>query len=348
MDAERYSVDTLTFEPGLTAAEVGDLNELLSPGRDGPLVHTGRRAGGRAVVEVRAGTDARDVCDTLQAQRPGAGSRRVPLLLGGTFKLLGRHWGHGTSWSELTGEPPDLRPPAFAATAPGGSLRRPVVALLDTGVQKHEWFAADDGDPFLLLPEDLPAPRPWNGRVHEIHSGDVSATGHGTFIAGLIRQAAPSAQVLSLRVMDDQGRVEEHTVIEALEWLASYYDRRERPVDVVCMAFGREDDAVDTVELLRKALERLAGLGIPLVASAGNDHQTSSPIYPAAFEFVTGVGAGFGRYHAEFSNYGDWVDRYRDGVDVVGPLPGDKLARWSGTSFAAANFAGDLARPHVR
>jgi hypothetical protein len=32
---------------------------------------------------------------------------------------------------------------------------------------------------------------------------------------------------------------------------------------------------------------------------------------------------------------------------VLGIMPPDRWARWSGTSFAAANFAGDLARPHV-
>ncbi|MBM2616274.1 S8/S53 family peptidase [Actinoplanes sp. LDG1-06] len=349
MEAERYSADVLTFGGDLTAAKVEELNDFLDTrGHKSPLVYTGRRAGGRAVVEVRDG-NATDIHETLDNERPGAGSRPDPKYLGGTFKLMGRHWGHGTSWSELPDIPADMKPPPFRLTKPQGNLRRPVVALLDSGVHDdHEVLASEPDDPFVLLPENLHATHRWEGRVMEVHSGDVSAAGHGTFIAGLIRMAAPSAQVLSLRVMDDEGRVEEHNIIEALEWLASYYDPRERPVDVVCMAFGREDHPVDNVIPLRKALEPLADLGIALVASAGNDHQTESMIYPAAFEFVTGLGAGFGRYHADFSNYGDWVDRYRDGVDVIGPMPGGKWARWSGTSFSAANFAGDLARPHVR
>jgi len=93
--------------------------------------------------------------------------------------------------------------------------------------------------------------------------------------------------------------------------------------------------------------------GIPLVASAGNDH-TDEEVKPAASKSVIAVGAGFGRYHADFSNFGPWVNRYRDGVDVVGILPGTaadgsdgRWVKWSGTSFAAAAFAADLARPQV-
>jgi hypothetical protein len=115
------------------------------------------------------------------------------------------------------------------------------------------------------------------------------------------------------------------------------------------MAFGRRasDDADDhLLAEIETALRTLADAGVALVASAGNDHQ-SEPVYPAAFETVTAVGAGFGGYHATFSNFGDWVGRYRDGVDVLSILPPDRWARWSGTSFAAATFAGDLARPQV-
>ncbi len=344
MEAERYSADTLTLDPDFPADGLAKLNDILD-GAGRPLRHTGRRAAGRPVIEVRDG-GALEALTRLRTAGAGAGERADVQYLGGTFQLAGRHWGHGFSWAELTAVPTQA-PPEFAGTAPPHDLRRPVVALLDTGVQEHPWLSSPPDDPFLLHADRLTVPAPWSTPVHEIHAGEVAAAGHGTFLAGLIRLAAPSAQVLSIRVMSDDGRVNESTVIEALEWLAAYHDPHARPVDVVCMAFGRAPCDTDPVQPLEDALRPLSQAGIALVASAGNDHQ-HDPVYPAAFETVTAVGAGFGRYHAEFSNHGDWVDRYRDGVDVLGPMPGGKWAKWSGTSFSAASFAGDLARPHVR
>ena len=57
-----------------------------------------------------------------------------------------------------------------------------------------------------------------------IRAGPSAGThwGHGTFIAGLIRQAAPQAQVLSMRVMDSAGHVDDSAVVNALTWLSRH------------------------------------------------------------------------------------------------------------------------------
>jgi hypothetical protein len=94
------------------------------------------------------------------------------------------------------------------------------------------------------------------------------------------------------------------------------------------------------------AVRRLTDAGVRLVAPAGDDHR-DVPVYPAAFTQVTAVGAGIGEYHAGFSNFGDWVDRYREGIDIQGILPPDGWARWSGTSLSAAEYAADIARPQL-
>jgi hypothetical protein len=199
----------------------------------------------------------------------------------------------------------------------------------------------------VLHPDDPALKAPWISPVPEA-AADEPKAGHATFIAGLIRFNAPAAQVLSMRVMDGDGKVDESDVVDALEWLESY--RETNPVDVVLMPFGRspddEMDDNDTLDDLAAPIRRLAARGVAFVASAGNDHQNRG-IHPALFDDVTAVGAGFGEYHATFSNYGTWVDRYREGVNALSVLPGARWARWSGTSFSAAVFAADLARPHV-
>jgi hypothetical protein len=355
LEADRYSADTLTIGPGVA---VDELNVQLQKEGLGPLIAApGRSAGSRRIVTVGDG-QAVAAFDVLHGS--GHDLRLDKLHVGGV-EFMGKHWGHGFTWSELTMLEKDkpARPPWEKLPA---GLRRPVIALLDTGVEKHPWIdVGTPADPFVVHAEEADWPRPFPRMlpVFAPGAGPGRDAGHATFIAGLIRAAAPSARVLSLQVMNEHGKVQESRISEALNWLAEYAGLTGpdpdagRPVDVVCMAFGREPDDTDPFTEVETAMKPFADAGIPLVASAGNDHQ-SKKVMPAGSDSVLAVGAGFGRYHADFSNYGDWVDRYRDGVDVLGILPGTdpngadgRWVKWSGTSFAAANFAADLARPQV-
>ncbi|MGH8791341.1 MAG: S8 family peptidase [Stackebrandtia sp.] len=232
--------------------------------------------------------------------------------------------------------------------------RRPVVALLDSGVEPHGWLPDPDADdPFMLSAsgwrERVPIPEPDDGKACSHH-------GHGTFMAGLIRAAAPDARLLPMRVMSDMGQVSELNVAAALTWLADYV-RRGGVVDVVCMAFGRfEDNDDEGLDLVREAIRTLSNRGVTIVASAGN-HGSERAVYPAAFAVdpelsVVSVGARTSETErAQFSGHGVWVREWRDGVDVVGPMPltvkdigEDGYAWWSGASFAAAAYTGEMAQ----
>ena len=115
-----------------------------------------------------------------------------------------------------------------------------MIALLDSGVHPHAGCprraacrssstpAALDQGWHSPVPEDQPDKQPYPPGSH---------WGHGTFIAGLIRQAAPGAQILSMRVMDSAGQVADCAVASALNWLAD--QAHDVPVDIVLMAFGR-------------------------------------------------------------------------------------------------------------
>ncbi|MEV6846308.1 S8/S53 family peptidase [Actinoplanes sp. NPDC051411] len=355
----RYSADTITIA-GDSPDDIERLNDIIDSAiHKRPLGRPVRTFGRRTVVPVR-GHDPVEVSTVLRAAGAPGDPRPQLVFFSGTNQiretpggfadhhlfLIGNDVGHGLLYSPL---PPDYEPPAKPDwKRPAGHLRRPVIALFDSGVREHEWLPdADPDDPFVLHPDDPALSRQWSSPVPEAPAGEPKA-GHATFNAGLIRMNAPSAQVLSIRVMDGEGMVDESNVVDALLWLEDY--RRTRPVDVVLMPFGRSpDDEMDddrTLDELRAPIERLAGQGVAFVASAGNDHQ-SRGIHPALFDDVTAVGAGFGEYHAKFSNHGDWVDRYREGVNALSILPGDGWGRWSGTSFSAAVLAADLAHPHV-
>lgn len=322
--AGAHSTDTLLLDSS-DPGDVDRLNDVLQAHDLGrPLGQVHRTAGASLVIPV---TDV-DPAELMPTLRSIAARVRLDPVY---YRPETQPWtaaGHG--------EPPPPWKPVRAG------LRRPVVALLDSGVQPHPWLpAGTPDDPFLLFPDDPGLPVSWTSPV-----AATEQSGHATFLAGIVRMTAPSSRILSVPVMGDDGRVSESTLISALHWLLSYH-RAGRPLDVVCMPFGRPAGDQTDQEILGRLGELLRELhagGVELVAAAGNDHR-DTPIFPAAFDVVTAVGSGSGQHHAAYSNYGPWVDRYRDG-DVLSIVPGG-WARWSGTSFAAAAFAGDVARPQV-
>ncbi len=235
--------------------------------------------------------------------------------------------------------------------------RRPVVAIIDTGVADHFWFDAPDTDPIVMRFRYVAE----TGRVEpadETSGGEEFANlidpleglvdpffGHGTFIAGLIHQICPDARILSIKVMDNDGIVEEAALINALGYLHQRHRNAlstgatSELIDVVSLSLGyyHEADAagVRYDNSLRHALDALAELGILVVAAAGND-ATSQPLLPAGFspyrngQLVTTSGSvplvSVGALNPDgsvalFSNSGEWVACHSPGAALVSTMP---------------------------
>jgi subtilisin family serine protease len=265
-------------------------------------------------------------------------------------------------------KPPSRRRDTTCASRYG---RRPVIAVLDTGVRAHEWLdvgvnlaggytmsptgfvtwdeeiqdrireegerARADGDkPRRVIQNawDVPiADDPLIGELNE-------ALGHGTFIAGIVRQVAPEARVLAVRVMRSDDILYEGDIICALRHLAKRIARARQDdvvaqVDVVSLSFGYfSESAHDKVVTsgLWQAIKVLLSLGVVVVAAAGN-YATSRKFYPAAFALepvpagqvpVISVGAlNPNGTKAVFSNDGHWVTAWAVGACVVSTYPID-------------------------
>jgi hypothetical protein len=231
--------------------------------------------------------------------------------------------------------------------------RRPVVAVLDTGAGSHPWF----GEHIVVrnpsvLGETIGIVGPGNdpeqtGVIVDPYEGVLdSDAGHGTFIAGLIRQRCPDATILAIRVMQSDGAVAESDLLDALKLLvvrqhlaqAAGGDPSEA-IDVISLSLGyyheQPDDVTFDPQLLH-SLRALGQRGVAVVAAAGND-STSRPMYPAAFTpypdgyvdaFETGsvplisVGAlNPDRTIALFSNAGPWVQCHAPGAALVSTFP---------------------------
>ena len=346
-----YSARTLVARGVALPAQVDRLNDLLAAADLGrPLGPPRVVAGVQTVVPVTGADPARLLAVLREA---GARGEEVVELrperpyVEGIYAFRSAKWPAGelapTPVAEASVLDTAVAMPAWQR--PPAGRRRPVVALLDTGVAEHPALAgADPQDPILLpgwAPPGLsPAPGP--------DPADPSRpAGHGTFVAGLIHATAPTAQLLSLRVTDAAGVIQESCIIEALSRLVRRHDTGER-VDVVCMAFARPVDGTDDYpDLVAEQLRKLAHRGVLLVAAAGNGG-SSDPVYPAGFAQhfpVDSVGSGACEAdRAAYSNFGDWVRKWRDGTDAVSILPGGRYAKWSGSSFAAAVYVGEQAR----
>ncbi|GAA0968041.1 S8 family peptidase [Actinocorallia libanotica] len=228
--------------------------------------------------------------------------------------------------------PADRPRPARALPLPAcGPVRRDAtVAVLDTGLDPHPWYDAADwfAGQRGLVAEALDADLD--------HALDAQA-GHGTFVAGVVLQHAPSARLLARRVIGGDGVGDELTLIRALRGLGR--------VDVVNVSLGCHTFDDRPSPLMEQAVASL-GPDTVVVACAGNA-ASDRPFWPAALPGVIGVAALDGSERAWFSNHGPWVDACAPGVAVHSSFVRfgkfDGYALWSGTSFAAPAVAGAVA-----
>jgi hypothetical protein len=243
-------------------------------------------------------------------------------------------------------------PPHRTADADLG-CRRPVVAVLDTGAGAHPWL--NDNKIVVRNPsvmnELIGLPDPVNeseqtGVVDDPFEGELDPdAGHGTFIAGLIRQTCPDANILAVRVMPSSGAVAESDLLDALKMLVLRQNMAQAAgdalgvIDVVSLSLGyyheQPEDLTFDPQLLQP-LRALSECGVAVVAAAGND-STSRPMFPAAFApYPGGQVASFDADRvplvsvgalnpdstiALFSNAGPWVSCHRPGAALVSTFP---------------------------
>jgi len=299
-------------------------------------------ASGVSRVQLRRAAKV-DVCALADELSAGTGG----LLASPNHVLRGEPRYGGGPFDDPTPAPVLAGPPV---SRPNG---RPVrVAILDTGIASHEWW--DKTAWYQDCGVD----------VADVVDADLdfrldSEAGHGTFIAGVMLQRAPSAHLCVERVLSSDGVSDELTLVRALHRLQEKSVRRNERFDVINLSLGGYTYNNKPNPMLAKAINRF-DWRTAIVASAGNA-ASDRPFWPAAIKRTIAVGAldesGAGR--AAFSNYGWWVDACAIGEHVhstfvhfdgpakpKGDYDPDRFvgyARWSGTSFAAPVVAGAIA-----
>ncbi|MFG2042960.1 S8 family serine peptidase [Dactylosporangium sp. NPDC048998] len=149
--------------------------------------------------------------------------------------------------------------------------------------------------------------------------------GHGTFIAGVLKNTAPG---VSLHVSNELMRAGTISEFELGEKLLAALPEHDAWPHIISLSAGAPTESDDPLMGLEEFIRRLVEdhPETVLVAAAGNDGEPSQPFWPAALapryaesRAIVAVGAlredGEGR--ACFSNYGDWVSVYAPGERLV-------------------------------
>ncbi|KAI9093044.1 peptidase S8/S53 domain-containing protein [Phlyctochytrium arcticum] len=175
-------------------------------------------------------------------------------------------------------------------------------------------------------------------------SGSDDGNGHGSHVAGIVGGAsvgvARTANLIAVKVIDDNGSGAQSNVIMGLEWIIKRAQSSGRP-SVINMSIGGARSIT-----LDMAVLRAIQSGISVVAAAGNDAHDACLDSPANLLPVITVGATSQLDQpADFTNTGSCVKVFAPGVFIksawkAGP---DPFVVLNGTSMAAPHVTGAAA-----
>jgi subtilisin family serine protease len=193
--------------------------------------------------------------------------------------------------------------------------------------------------------------------------GVTDRHGHGTVMANILHDVAPSANLLIYRVADADGSVTEW---DALAALATYANADVINLSLqfglkarICPTCGRHSHTSRS-QIFENIIKQLASRHPrPVVVAAAGNHQSSDLSFPARFAETIAIGAvnSTGKLSV-LSNYGKQYTEGNepdnhfvmpggdDGVEpqeTIGSFGRRDELNWQGTSFAAAYASGVIA-----
>lgn len=179
---------------------------------------------------------------------------------------------------------------------------------------------------------------------------DEDGNGHGTHCAGTIASkdygVAKKANVVAVKVLRSNGSGSMSDVLKGVEFAAKSHQQAVKD--------GKKGFKGSTANMslgggkspaLDLAVNAAVRAGIHFAVAAGNENQDASNTSPASAELAITVGAStISDARAYFSNYGEVVDIWAPGLNIVSTYIGSDTATatLSGTSMASPHIAGLL------
>ncbi len=170
----------------------------------------------------------------------------------------------------------------------------------------------------------------------------TGAYGHGTNVASIILQIAPKAKIMPIRVLGPNGSGDVLSVASAISFAVS------KGAKVINLSLGSSVASAAVTNAINAATSK----GVYVISSSGNEG-VQKITYPAthasadtttAGKFSVSVGSVNSLDEkSNFSTYGLTLEMVAPGEVVYGPVPGNRLGAWSGTSMAAPMISGAIA-----
>lgn len=198
------------------------------------------------------------------------------------------------------------------------------VALIDTGLDLQD-------------PRFTPVLCPTG---HENLSGDPTIDdneGHGTHIAGIIKQYAEDANYC-LIILKYFSANRNNTIVDALRKAVG------RGANIINISSAGPGFSESEYRVIKYASS------VTIIAAAGNDGKIE-PMFPGSYDLPNVINVGaldiFGKRRGS-SNYGPKVKAWEKGEAIQSTLPGGYVGYMSGTSQATAVHTGKLIKEYSR
>jgi subtilisin family serine protease len=175
-----------------------------------------------------------------------------------------------------------------------------------------------------------------------LSEGCVDTNGHGTHVAGIVggleNGVSKQANLISVKVHSTEQGSSLSTILAGLDYVMKQKLKNPEKPTITNISLGGPKCA-----LTNTAVETLVGAGVVVVASAGNDADSSCGKSPASSEQVITVSAtDFTDAKALYANFGLCTNIFAPGHQITSAWIRNNrdVARLSGTSLAAPHVSG--------
>ncbi|EEP76471.1 proteinase T [Uncinocarpus reesii 1704] len=176
--------------------------------------------------------------------------------------------------------------------------------------------------------------------VNTVDNMDEDCNGHGTHVsgttAGTTFGVAKKANLIAVKVLDCNGSGSNSGVIMGMEWATEHAQQTGADKSVMNMSLGGGFS-----QATNQAAAAIVQAGVFLAVAAGNDNRDARSFSPASEPSVCTVAASTRQDgKASFSNFGQVVDVYGPGAEIISARVGGGSMTLSGTSMASPHVAG--------